>query len=59
VTHKVAFMKKADPKTARFGDWGRVMEVAGDLMELTEHYPLRYRVRTFPDKATLDAIGVS
>jgi hypothetical protein len=28
-------------------------------MELTEHYPRRYRVRTFPDKATLDAIGLA
>jgi hypothetical protein len=39
------------------GAWERVREVAGGLMEQTEHYPPRYRVRGFPDAAALEAIG--
>jgi hypothetical protein len=27
------------------------------LMEPTEHYPRRYRVRKFPDEEMIDAIG--
>jgi hypothetical protein len=33
------------------------MENFGDLMELTDDYPRRYRVREFPDEALIDAIG--
>ena len=39
-------------------EWTRVVEVVGELMEPTEDYPRRYRVREFPDRAALDAIGV-
>ena len=28
-----------------------------DLMEATENFPARYRVRKYPDRAALDAIG--
>jgi hypothetical protein len=59
VTQRVAFMQKGRENVAAFGDWARVREVAGELMELTDHYPRRYRVREFPEKAMLDAIGLS
>ncbi len=58
VTHKVAIMQKDRENTAYYGEWTRVLDVAGELMELTDHYPRRYRVREFPDKAMLDAIGL-
>ncbi len=58
VTQKVAFLHKGSENMAVFGDWTRVMEAAGELMELTDHYPRRYRVREFPDRAILDAIGL-
>jgi hypothetical protein len=56
VTHKVAFMK-GEGIPAIIADWSRLMETFGNLMELTDDYPPRYRVREFPDDATLDAIG--
>jgi hypothetical protein len=59
VTHKVAFMQKGREDSAVFGDWTRVMDAAGELLQLTAHYPRRYRVREFPNKAILDAIGLS
>ncbi len=31
------------------------MENFGDLMEETDDYPRRYRVREFPDEAAIDA----
>jgi hypothetical protein len=58
VTHKVAFMQKGGEEAAAIGDWSRMMEVVGELMELTDHYPRRYRVRGFPEQAILDAIGI-
>lgn len=39
------------------GTWDRVREVVGDLMEETDWYPLRYRVRNFPTAEQLKAIG--
>ncbi len=56
VTQKVAFMK-GEGIAAVFADWSRVVETFGELMELTEDYPRRYRVREFPDEMTIDAIG--
>ena len=58
VTHKVAFMHKGGEQSPVFGEWTRVIKVAGALMELTDHYPRRYRVREFPGRAILDAIGL-
>ncbi len=57
VTHKVAFMKYGQESPIALGPWNRVMEIAGDLMEPTEHYPARFRVRRHPDDAALAAIG--
>lgn len=45
--------------TAAIGEWERVRAVVGDLMEETEHYPPRYRVRTFPDGKRLAEIGMA
>jgi hypothetical protein len=47
--------EKGCENTAVFGDWNRVIEVDGLLMD---HYPRRYRVREFPDKSVLDATGL-
>jgi hypothetical protein len=58
VTQKVAFMQMGHEGPTALGDWARVVEVAGDLMEPTEEYPRRYRVQAFPDPAALEAIGV-
>jgi hypothetical protein len=57
VTQKVAFLREGEGLVA-LGEWERVFEIIGDLMEMTEDYPRRYRVREFPDKALLDAIGL-
>jgi hypothetical protein len=55
---KVVFMRAGQEGPVALGDWGRVRELAGGLMEARDHYPARYRVRGFPDGATLEAIGV-
>jgi hypothetical protein len=40
-----------------FADWSRVIENFSNLMELTDDYPRRYRIREFPDEKTIDEIG--
>jgi hypothetical protein len=57
VTASIRFVPIATGPAA-LGDWGRVREVAGGLMEPTDHYPARYRVRDFPDAEALEAIGI-
>jgi hypothetical protein len=39
------------------GDWQTVRRVVGDLMELQDMYPVRWRVREFPSEAMLQEIG--
>jgi hypothetical protein len=39
------------------GDWDRVREVVGGLMEEADYYPPRFRVREFPSYDALAAIG--
>jgi hypothetical protein len=56
VTQKVAFMKGENVPPV-FADWSRVIQTFGDLMEPTDDYPRRYRVREFPDEMMIDAIG--
>jgi hypothetical protein len=56
VTQKVVFMKGENIPPI-FADWSRVIETFGDLMELTDDYPRRYRVREYPDEKVIDAIG--
>jgi hypothetical protein len=58
VTDRVAFMK-GEGLPPVFADWSRVIETFGDLMEQTDDYPRRYRVREFPDEKTIDAIGLT
>ena len=55
VTHQVALMRE-EGVPAVHADWSRVMETCGNLMEPTDDYPRRYRVREFPDETVLDAI---
>jgi hypothetical protein len=50
-------MRQGHERPVAFGPWERVREVAGRLMEPTEHYPPRFRVRGFPDAGQLAAIG--
>ena len=57
VTQKVAFVR-TETEAVALGQWKRVLETVGHLMELTDDYPHRYRVREFPDQASLDAIGL-
>jgi hypothetical protein len=57
VTGKVAFMKYGHESPVALAAWGRVVEAAGELMEPTDHYPARFRVRRLPDDAVLGAIG--
>jgi hypothetical protein len=58
LTQKVAIVHSGQEDLAVFGDWSRVVEVVGALMEPTEHYPRRYRVREFPDATARAAIGL-
>lgn len=39
------------------GPWEKVQEIVGNLMEETDLYPVRYRVREFPTAEQLEAIG--
>lgn len=55
-TGTIVLMNEAEGMAA-LGDWARVREVVGHRMEPTEHYPPRWRVRSFPDGAELAAIG--
>jgi hypothetical protein len=56
VTQKVVFMKGENIPPV-FADWSRVLETFGELMEETDDYPRRYRVREFPDVDAINAIG--
>jgi hypothetical protein len=58
VTEKVVIMKHGHQRPVALGDWSLVMEVAGELMEPTDHYPARYRVQQIPDDMALEAIGI-
>jgi hypothetical protein len=40
-----------------FSDWSRVIETFGDMMEQTDDYPRRYRVREFPVEKVIDGMG--
>lgn len=55
-TQKIMFYKDGSEGLCG-GDWDRVAEIVGDLLEPTEMYPVRYRVRGFPDAAQLARIG--
>ena len=50
---------QVSPILAAVYTWSRIVDVAGHLMEPTDHYPTRFRVRAFPDEAQLAEIGVA
>lgn len=58
VTRKVILVREGQTEITALGDWDHVLAVAGELMEATDFYPPRYRVRTFPDDEMLKKIGV-
>jgi hypothetical protein len=43
---------------AAIGDWERVVEVAGHLLQQTDDYPVRHLTMGFPDEADLEAISM-
>jgi hypothetical protein len=55
-THKL-FLVHRERGIVAGGDWDRVQQVVGDLLEETDLYPVRYRVRGFPTDEQLVAIG--
>ena len=57
MAQKVVLMRDLGEPPAAIGDWDRVQEVVGDLMEETDHYPPRFRVREFPSNEALESIG--
>jgi hypothetical protein len=44
------------PKSIGIASWERVREVAGELMEPTDYYPPRYRVRRFPSAEQIERL---
>jgi hypothetical protein len=48
VTQKVILIRDVGVWPAAIDDFDRVKEVVGDLMEATDHYPPRFRVRESP-----------
>lgn len=58
VTQKVVLIKRDADKASALAPWDRVMEVVGDLLEMTDEYPRRYRNLGFPDDEALAAIGL-
>ena len=55
-THKL-FLADHEHGIVAGADWDRVQEVVGDLLEETNLYPARYRVRGFPTRKQWAAIG--
>jgi len=55
-THKVLFFQEGKDIVAS-GEWDHVHGVVGHLMEETDMYPIRYRVREFPTDEQLAEIG--
>jgi hypothetical protein len=55
-TQRVVLTREPEGIVA-LASWEHVCEVAGDLMEPTDEYPARFRVRQFPSDEQLSAIG--
>lgn len=55
-TQNVVFIRGENDIPA-LGQWNRVIEVVGDMMQQTEDYPPRFLVREFPSDEQLAAIG--
>ncbi len=59
-TEKVVFYSQTDEGDGQqdaLATWDRVREVVGHLMEPTDHYPPRHRVRDYPDADQLAELG--
>ena len=48
---------KGEGLPRHLADWSRLIENFGDVMEQTNDYARRYRVREFPAEKPIDAIG--
>jgi len=46
-----------DKKTLGYFKWDKVAEVMGDIMEKTDYYPVRYRVKEFPSGEQIGRMG--
>ena len=59
-TESVVFARghERNPEVLGVAQWERVAEIAGDLMEPTDYYPERWRVRQFPTQEQLDALAL-
>ena len=57
VAQKVILISKPGEDPVAIGDWDRVRDVVGGLMEPTDDYPPRFRVREFPTEEALAVIG--
>jgi hypothetical protein len=57
-TQKIVLMRDHEGGPTAIGDWEQVRSIAGSLLEPTDHYPPRVRVRGFPDDEALAAIGM-
>jgi uncharacterized protein YtpQ (UPF0354 family) len=55
-SHRVLFFRDGQNIVAS-GEWDHVFQIVGHLMEETDLYPIRYRVREFPTDDELAAIG--
>lgn len=57
---RVGFVTGApeDPQVLGMAEWDRVAEIAGELMEPTDYYPPRWRLRQFPSQEQLDAMDL-
>jgi hypothetical protein len=58
MTQKVVLIRDLGERPAAIVDFDRVKDVVGDLMEVTDHYPPRHRVRESPNEAALATIGL-
>lgn len=60
-TDWITFMQEGEdgkPSSIGAARFEKVLEVAGELMEKMEYYPVRYRVRAFPTEEQLGAMGL-
>jgi hypothetical protein len=54
--HRVGFYDP-DAEASVMAEWDRVRAVVGDLMQPTDYWPPRFRVREFPTAEQLQAMG--
>ncbi len=57
-THEVIFYSADEERLVARGEWSRVWEIVGDLMQPMDIYPKRYLVTEFPSAEQLAKIGM-